>query len=107
MDDDRRWSPLVWILPAAVGLFFWPTVLIFLYQQVIADYLSNRSIIGLVFSWIFGIPIAMMAISLVMLVPYILGTLVVGLAGLKHADQAYYSKDSNHEPARTAGSNPN
>ena len=107
MDDDRRWSPLVWILPAAVGLFFWPTVLIFLYQQVIADYLSNRSIIGLVFSWIFGIPIAMMAISLVMLVPYILGTLVVGLAGLKNADQAYYSKDSNQEPARTAGSNPN
>ena len=107
MDDDRRWSPLVWIFPAAVGLFFWPTVLIFLYQQVIADYLSNRSIIGLVFSWIFGIPIAMMAISLVMLVPYILGTLVVGLAGLKHADQAYYSKDSNQEPARTAGSNPN
>jgi hypothetical protein len=49
----------------------------------------------------------MMAISLVMLVPYILGTLVVGLAGLKHADQAYYSKDSNQEPARTAGSNPN
>ena len=80
MDDDRRWSPLVWILPAAVGLFFWPTVLIFLYQQVIADYLSNRSIIGLVFSWIFGIPIAMMAISLVMLVPYILGAMVVGLA---------------------------
>ena len=62
MDDDRRWSPLVWILPAAVGLFFWPTVLIFLYRQVIADYLSNRSIIGLVFSWIFGIPIAMMTI---------------------------------------------
>jgi hypothetical protein len=29
------------------------------------------------------------------------------LAGLKHADQAYYSKDSNQEPARTAGSNPN
>jgi len=26
---------------------------------------------------------------------------------LKHADQAYYSKDSNQEPARTAGSNPN
>ena len=29
------------------------------------------------------------------------------LAGLKQADQANYGKDSNQEPARTAGSNPN
>ena len=29
------------------------------------------------------------------------------LAGLKQVDQAYYGKDSNQDPARTAGSNPN
>jgi hypothetical protein len=29
------------------------------------------------------------------------------LAGLKQADQAYYGKDGNQEPASTAGSKPN
>jgi hypothetical protein len=60
--------------------FFWPTVLIFLFHQIFADFLSERSIVGVVLSWVFGIPATLFVISLMMWVPYLLGTVVVGLA---------------------------
>ena len=37
----------------------------------------------------------------------IFGGLIITVCSPMEADQAYYGKDSNQEPGRTAGSNPN
>ncbi|MDP2948801.1 MAG: serine protease [Chloroflexota bacterium] len=70
----------MWVLPLAVAVFFWPTVLILLYRQQVAEFLANRSVVQLVFAWLFGIPFTLLAISAVSFVVYVPAAIIVRLA---------------------------